>query len=232
VNEIKDNFYSVSKLKVGKDKPKGISKNLKVQLQERSEANFVEPDNSLSKTTTTTNYTLKVILIEFNDVHGDAKYTKADFENMLSGSNYFGISPDGETVYGSMDYYYGRMSSDGISIAATVLNNTVGGYPVWLRLSHNKIHYDTTSTFWSVAESAANAAGLNISTGSNTKLVYIYSGNFYTGYLNPAAQPWNNRYRMCEKWAGRGPYYNQETDGPITFSHIGIHCHEFGHLLA
>ena len=35
---------------------------------------------------------------------------------------------------------------------------------------------------------------------------------------------------MCKKWGGRGVYDN-ETHPAITFSHIGIHCHEFGHLL-
>lgn len=225
--------YSLSDQKVGIHAPGNLPKNLVVHIADRPDAPF-EPRHTrdeLKKTSVTT-YTLKVVLVEFDDVSGDSDYETSDFEDMLDGSSYTGTSPDGENVYGSMDYYYNRMSGGDCRINATVLNSTdANGKPVWLTLPDDKEDYnDGTSNFWSDAASAATSAGFNITTGSTTKLVYIYAGNFYTDNLVPAAQPSSNRYRMCEKWGGRG-YYNDETTGTITFSHIGIHCHEFGHLL-
>lgn len=233
VSGIESSRYKLSDKRVGIHNPGNLPKGLTVHINDRPIPPF-EPNGTtdgLNKTSVTT-YTLKVVLVEFSDVAGDNNYYVSDFESMLDGANYSGTSPDGENVYGSMDYYYNRMSGGNCRINATILNNTDGnGKPIWLTLPDDKDDYkDGTSNFWSDATSVANSAGLNITTGSTTKLVYIYAGNFYTQFLNPSAQSANNRYRMCEKWGGRG-YYNDEVTGNITFSHIGIHCHEFGHLI-
>ncbi|MBN2411455.1 hypothetical protein JXQ31_07165 [candidate division KSB1 bacterium] len=238
-----DKKYHLSKFKVGIDQPLGLQKNLKVKLKERNDSNHgnniknTSLNEKLNKIASTTNYTLKVVLCQFDSsVYGDAAYTASDFENMLSGSNYFGNngSPNDEDIYGSMDYYYSRMSNNMVRINAVVMNDTENDFPVWLTLPHYKLEYQNgTYDFYADAVAVAADSGIDISTNSTTKVVFIYAGNQYTGSLNPQAESVNNWYRMSEKYAGKGEN-NYDTEDPpsnLTFSHIGTHCHEFGHLL-
>ncbi len=164
-----NNQYDLSSLKVGIDLPVNITKKLAVKTPvQRPEIKDEPPLKGMR-----TSYTLKVVLVDFTDVVGDPDYTKSDFENMLSGSNYI-ESPDNEQAYGSMSYYYETMSQGNVSINATVINNSPGGMPEWVHLSNNKNHYLTNYTIFTDAENAAIAAGLDVSTSSTTKLVYIY----------------------------------------------------------
>ena len=126
--------FVLTKLKVGVDKPVGIPKNLvkknpfAVKPQKLTGEVNVAANNRLSKVTVT-NYTLKVLLVEFQDVHGDINgktYTRTNFKNMLDGSNYTS-SPDGEATFGSMNQYYNSMTNSNVTITATVLNNSGGG---------------------------------------------------------------------------------------------------------
>lgn len=194
---------------------------MKVEMDfERPDSSSIsENDGGLKKTTTTT-YTLKVILVEFSDVEG-SDYSKSDFEDMLSGSAYDDEDPDGRTVYGSMDQYYDIMSSGNITINAVVQNDAPGGQPVWIPLPDTKYDYYTGSLldFFDDAEAAAIDSGIDVSTSSTTKIAYIYAGVAMKGGLNAAAQPSEDRYKVSELH-----YYNY-------FAGIGPHCHEFGHLL-
>ncbi len=68
-----------------------------------------------------------------------------------------------------------------------------------------------------------------MSTNSTTKLCIVYAGHMYRtkGGLHPHAV--GNEYIMSEKFAFGDPYNQERND--TTFSGIGVHCHEFGHLL-
>lgn len=82
------------------------------------------------------------------------------------------------------------------------------------------------------AYNAGVAAGFNMTTNSTTKMVYIYAGNYHGGGLNPQVDYiGGEHYIMSEVWGGRGHYDEGTYATGYTFAHIGIHCHEFGHLL-
>ena len=63
-----------------------------------------------------TTWTLKVLLVEFSDVHHNTtpNYTYNNFNNLFFSTNVYVstnmYSPDGEPVYGSMRDYYSIMS--------------------------------------------------------------------------------------------------------------------------
>ncbi|MHB2153828.1 immune inhibitor A domain-containing protein [Calditrichota bacterium GD2] len=144
------------------------------------------------------------------------------------------LSPDGEAVYGSMRDYYSIMSNGNFDITGYILNkdNNNDGKPDWIALSNTKNYYNlhSVNTFLSDAKSAAISQGLDVSTNSTTKLCVIYAGHMYRtlGGLHPRAVG-GIEYIMSEKFAFGDPYNQERSDA--TFSGIGVHCHEFGHLL-
>jgi M6 family metalloprotease-like protein len=230
--------FILTQFKVGIDKPVGIPKNLVktnpfATRPQSLNSEMNQSDNNRLAKVTVTNYTLKVLLVEFQDVHSDVNgrsYTRSNFKNMLDGSNYT-TSPDGEIAFGSMNQYYNSMTNGDVVINATVLNSSSGNdLPTWVRLSYNKNDYfNYTRNFFTDAYNAGVAAGYDLSTSSTTKLVYIYAGNYYGNGLNPRAS--GSNYMMFEVWGGD---YNEdlpEHSQLHTFAHIGIYCHEFGHLL-
>lgn len=182
--------------------------------------------------------TLKILLVEFTDVHhrtSPSAYTKADFENLLGSSGVYVspnmYSPDGEEVYGSLRDYYSKMSSGNVTVTATVVNNLIKGVPVWISLPNTKGYYHSfqywNTPFFTDAIAAAVAAGLDVSTSSTVKLVIVYAGNTYflLRGLNPQAI--GDMYNMGERQDNPA---NQENPGD-KFSRIGIHCHEFAQVL-
>ncbi len=210
--------YILSEKKVGIDKALGITRNLKVTMDQRPvDSPTFKNENGLNKTATTT-YTLKVILVEFSDIGGTGSYAKSDYEDMLSGSSYT-LDPNSRTCYGSMDHYYDIMSDGNISIDATVQNSESGGLPVWITLPNTKYYYYSHSytEFFGDAETAASSAGINTSTSSTTKIAYIYADVAQKGGLN--ARRVGNTYTVAQIH-----YYGY-------FAGIGPHCHEFGHIL-
>ena len=184
---------------------------------------------------------LIVILVEFDDVTHDSRYTDGDFYSMLFGRNY-ARTPDGEEVYGSMYQYWSDMSCGTYEVRGRIANqigeNDSGDpIPEWIALGRDKGYFhgvDRTSFIGTALDSAVSQQGLDVSTSDRRKLCIIYAGNVYFSSdvgkgLVPA---WNLGYRtytMSEKWAA--PHTgNSETD-LAKFSHIGAHCHEYGHSL-
>jgi M6 family metalloprotease-like protein len=182
---------------------------------------------------------LKILLVGFTDIgpqkniDGVPKYTKTDFEDLLgSFATYVSpgkYSPDGDPLYGSMEDYFSKMSSGNVTINASLLNHVdpESDRPVWVGLTHSKSYYSYNFVIFSSSEAlaAAELAGLDVSTSSNTKLAIIYAGNISNGGLTPEAI--GDMYIMSEV---QGRPYNQENSSD-KFSRIGIHCHEFAHLL-
>jgi M6 family metalloprotease-like protein len=200
-----------------------------------------------------TTWTLKVLLVEFTDVkhrnpqnHGLPAYTFEDWNNMLFSEGVYVspnmVCPDGKKVYGSMRDYYAKMSDGEFTLTGYVVNrdDDHDGIPDWISVANTKLYYANSGlgTFNGPAKQAAQAAGLDISTpGNATKLVIVYAGNTYRG-SKPNGQPgWNGlnpnalgkEYIMGERYKQGVPYTNEHPDA--IFSGIGIHAHEFGHLL-
>ncbi|MBL1214220.1 MAG: T9SS type A sorting domain-containing protein [Ignavibacteriae bacterium] len=200
---------------------------------------------------TATTWTLKILLVEFQDVkHKSPGYTYTDFNNLFFSNGIYvspnKYSPDGEQVFGSMRDYLHIMSDGEFTLTGSVVNidETKDGVPDWLTLPFRKGQYDSSSysNFKNDAITAANTAGLNISTNSTTKLAIIYAGHTYRGHwyeivgpdtiphlsgLNPRAS--GSKYINGELFACCSPYRSERPDA--KFSEIGINVHEFLHLM-
>lgn len=204
-----------------------------------------------------TNITLKVLLVEFQDVkHRNPSYpsnlklpayTYDDFNNMLFSEDIYYFpniySPDSAKVFGSLRDYYNIMSNNHLDITGDILNVDLNkdNIPDWIVLDKSKEYYDRSNLgeFKAEAKSKATIEGLDISTDSETFLAIIYAGQTYRCYnkqsLIPQAFIEDHEYIMGERFASYAPY-REERDDPSEnrvshFAHIGIHAHEFGHLL-
>ncbi len=215
----------------------------------------IAADNETCTTTsasTSTQYlnvalTLKILLVDFDDVPARSQYTRADFENMLLSLGSYVVpatTPDGDPVYGSLHDYFNKMSSGNVVITGRIVNRRgPGNRPIWLRMPSwgTKANFD--QGLWAFGENARSVAafeGLDVSTPDPfTFLTIIYAGNTYycrqifPGQfrgctLNPQVPfPGAQYYIMSELW---GSPANQENPTD-KFARIGGHCHEFAHLL-
>lgn len=243
--------YSPSQFKVAIDAPRGITKQLErsaernafiAQQRAQFEASLAAVQAGSPEQPLMATYTLKLLLVEFQDFRhrnpsqdGRSEYTFQNFENLFfSFGTYNTTSPDGESVFGSVRDFYYQMSDGDLTITGYVLNNDNNndGVPDWVLLDYNKADYQNYTRYLytdALDKAAQENPPLDTSTGTFTKLVVIYAGNWWLGGgLHPAAQQSLNRYRMSERL-----FYNSANQDPTNapFSHIGIHCHEFGHLL-
>ncbi len=229
----------LSNLRVGIDAPSNIPKNLSAHIlrpeQLRKQSLIPSgPSEAMAAT-----WTLKVIMVEFQDVYGHPDWTRANFLNMLFSSNYYNTefngvkspAPDSEDVFGSLRDYYDAMSNGNVTITGQILNSPLpgGDKPHWIRLAHNKNYYRNNSymILHNEAIDSANARGYDTTTGSTTKLVILYAGNFYLSNLNP--RNLGDSYIIFERGGGRGSY--DGNDYGVPFGHIGVRAHEFGHFL-
>jgi len=139
--------------------------------------------------------------------------------------------------------YYRDMSQSAFTLSGAVLNQVNNGIPTWVILSNTKMYYHNQSyagiftQFANAVLAAAQAQqGIVPTLDATHKLCIIYAGNMYVandvgiGQLHPAAS--GNVYIMNErfKYPPQGIPRNSEVND-ATFSHIGVHSHEFGHIL-
>ncbi len=137
--------------------------------------------------------------------------------------------------------YFSLMSDGEFDLDGYIINpdNNHDNVPEWIMLPNTKEYYASHyyPIFINAVMQVANAAGFDISTNSTTKLAIIYAGHTYRGKspdeqlsyngLNPRA--FGNTYLMGERFAPYSPYVQERPDA--IFCGIGIHAHEFGHLL-
>ena len=179
------------------------------------------------------------------DTEDYPEYTVSNFENMLFGDNYTGRSPDNDVVYGSMRQYYEDMSrqrgtdTTPYAINGRVVNQVLeddSDIPVWVTLGNTKSSFDSIEGRTkeqarkifrnAVLAAAESQQGIDTTTTATRKICIIYAGNRYgAAALNP--HHYKSIYVMSEKVSlPTGVDHNSD-----KFSHIGVHCHEFGHLL-
>jgi M6 family metalloprotease-like protein len=184
--------------------------------------------------------TLKILLVEFTDVKhrtSPSAYTKTDFENLLVSNGVYVSpnmhSPDNENVYGSLRDYYQKMSNGNLTITGFVVNNVQNNIPIWITLPNTKTYYDNRNydTLIAHVKSAATTKGLNIGgLGDYVKLAIIYAGNiYYNSILNPSTDNLGTLYIMSER--NGSPIRPSGEHSTDVFSRIGVHCHEFAHLI-
>lgn len=188
---------------------------------------------------------LGVILIQFSDYQtnwdgmGSVKdtisldrYIFNNYYDMLFSEGIyigFNVHPDeNNEVFGSMRDYYLEVSharpGGQFSLTGNILNDVDGNnVPIWYTASHPKSYYDSLAlqdrSLKNEAIAMANNNGFN--TDNYDKLCIIY-----------AVQLGSNGHSLNSQadYVG-GTFYITGEKVQNAFAHIGIHCHEFGHLL-
>jgi hypothetical protein len=179
---------------------------------------------------------LAVILVEFPDAphfqdpqhpRRPFGYLRADFDGLLFSQNFWyapaesslvSPHPEQHPVYGSMRDYWWQMSRPNGSAGALILTGNVvnpqdgNGIPLWIEMRDSIEHYDF-ETLVDEAKSRAIQLGYLDTTQYNAFAI-IYAGI--------SARLWHR--------AGADSYIAEERRYG-AFEHIGLHCHEFGHLL-
>ncbi len=155
-------------------------------------------------------YRLAVLLVEFPDT--PASYAPADFEQMLFSEGYTYVSPaPGEPAFGSLRDYYLAMSNAMLSVTGQAFN--------WVQADSNKSYYERHGN---LRFEALNKSGVSLADFDG--YVIIYAGTVGPSGSNLWPQTFSAggklHYLMSEKWLSR-----------YDFAPIGVHCHEFGHLL-
>ncbi len=177
------------------------------------------------------------------------EYTVSHFETMLFGSQYTGFSPDNEPVYGSMRQYWADMSKESYTLKGRVANRVKPGtnIPIWITLGDTKSNFhtrqkDARAHFRRAAlDSAASQQKIDVSRNARRIICIIYAGNMYVDDpttdtkekgLHPSYELRKHNYTMSERWAYPVPEDPRNVErNYANFSHIGVHCHEFGHVL-
>lgn len=195
-----------------------------------------------------------VVLVYTDDRHyaikettNTQKYEYVNFQYLLDSDNfvYNDVNPDGDAVFCSVRDYYHEVSwcaeEDTFQqdIRFTILNDVVADTIVWVYVPGIFMGPDSIRTwsgctsFFNAAAASAIASPYNLSFTGYDDICFIVGGYIPSGsacvsgimsniqlggYLYPTY--WQN-----EQWigfaAGNSP----------TFSHIGGHCHEYGHVL-
>lgn len=230
-----------SDLVVTKDPPPAFSLNLGpegdflAQLNEQR----LERDKLRSKSVYLNDFTLNVILIEFEDVKhnnpnyhdgrsldewygdNDEPYSLQEWELALASENEYhdpsgsmGLHPDGVPIFGSLVDYFNDMSQQTININVNILNPPLNlgepdGEPFWIPMQINK-----TSYHGSVSQviNRAGDFGINIPyPTSSEKLAIVMAGNMRTDGYSPQA-PTDRYYYTVEQM---GMSSNYELNGSV-----------------
>jgi M6 family metalloprotease-like protein len=172
-------------------------------------------------------FKLAVLLIEFADRKHNAKYAGKDFEQVMFSSGEYTKAPDGRPTYGSLRDYYKEMSLGTFDVTGKVFD--------WLTLPQPWAYYDaqdmgggeegTHTVFQDALEAARSKLGANALDGFDG-VVFLYAGERQS---LRGSQLWPHRSSV-QVGSRHVPYYIIE-EGGERFASIGVHCHEFGHML-
>ena len=183
----------------------------------RAEAAGAEEDESSHSypgmTPAPTEFRLAILLIEFPESTPAVLHTyePAQIEQMLLSANSYVTTPGGKAAYGSMRDYFHAMSGGQFSLTGQVFG--------WQTANQSKAYYEEKGD-WELLDEAIAKSGVNEANFDGFAL--IYAGDALWGNLLwPHAYMGGPRlsYTMSEKFASE------------DLSDIGVHTHEFAHLL-
>ncbi|MFQ5485700.1 MAG: M6 family metalloprotease domain-containing protein [Desulfobacterales bacterium] len=155
-------------------------------------------------------YNLAVLLIEFPDVA--ATYSPGAFDELLFSEGFTFVSPaPDEPAFGSMFDYYQKMSNGRFAIKGEVFD--------WVVADHEKEFYENQGN---ISSEVLEKTGVDLTRFDGFTVIYSGTVGSSKGNLWPKTLSAGGKlhYLMSEKWL-------QNYD----FAPIGVHCHEFGHLL-
>ena len=181
--------------------------------------------------------------IEVNNPIYPNPYSKSHFDNLMFSTDYWtGVHdpegdetltphPESHELFGSFRDYYNQQSCGNLDIYGrgatdadngnSIVNRDVGGLPEWVVLDEPKEFYYGDHLDFELREIFVNdvitkASSMDIDLSQYEKLVFVIAGDRGSGILWP--NTFQNNYIASER--------------NITgFEHIGVHAHEFGHLL-
>jgi len=172
-------------------------------------------------------FRLAVLLVEFADVKHEVRYTAKDFARLLFSTGEYAKSRDGRTTHGSMRDYYKEMSCGTFDVDGEVFD--------WVQVPEKWAYYDaqdmgggdgSASTVFEDSLRVLKARQGGDVLAKFDGVVVLYAGERKS---LRGSQLWPHRASV--PIGGRHlPYYITE-EGGATFNSIGVHCHEFGHML-
>jgi len=184
-----------------------------------------------------------VILVDFADsVHLQKIYKRQYFNDMIfsnSGAWFDTVvtdpnvtHPENQKIFGSLRDYLnqqscGKLDIIGKNMQAEILNPpdpNNDSIPDWVYLDQTKEYWNSQPEHTNIMGAALNKFMIkfpNINLSEYDRFIFIYAGEEGFNALWPRASYYNG-LQMSERWYG---------GSNAVFSHIGIFCHEFGHLL-
>ncbi len=172
-------------------------------------------------------FRLAVLLVEFSDRRHHPEYDREDFERMLFSTGEYSTSPDGRATHGSLRDYWREVSVGTFDVQGRVFD--------WVTVPGTWSYYDaqgmgggepgTRTVFEDALAGALGRFGAN-ALDAFDGVVFLYAGERES---QRGSQLWPHRASVAA--GGRDlPYYIIE-EGGVRFASIGVHCHEFGHML-
>ncbi len=159
-------------------------------------------------------FRLAILLIQFPADQSNpavpGTYTPAQIDKMMLSANSYATTPGGKAAYGSMRDYFHAMSGGQFSLTGQVFG--------WQTANESKAYYDLNGD-WGLLEEAIAKSGVNVANFDGFAL--IYAGAAGSNQLWPHAYMGGSplSYTMSEK------FYSED------LADIGVHTHEFAHLL-
>ena len=172
-------------------------------------------------------FNLAIVPFEFSDVKHNADFKLADFERMFfSRGEYVKRSPSGEKVYGSLADYYVENSEGKLRVKGRVFD--------WVALAKTREYFELRKMGDREAskELLPKALALLLERDGADCLdgfdgiVFMYAGK--QTYLRPWML-WPHRASIRAGKKTLAYYLNAE--GGKFFNAVGVHIHEFGHML-
>lgn len=159
-------------------------------------------------------FRLAILLIEFPAEQTNPAvlhtYSQAQVNQLLLSADTYHTTPLGDVAHGSMRDYYDTASFGQFSLAGQTLP--------WVLASHSKAYYDANGD-WDLMQEAIIKSGVNLADFDGYALVYAGAAG--------SANLWPHAYMGGDTLS----YTTSEQFLSTDLSDIGVHCHEFGHLL-
>ncbi|MDP6424857.1 MAG: M6 family metalloprotease domain-containing protein [Planctomycetota bacterium] len=172
-------------------------------------------------------FKLAVICIDFKDVKHNPAFTTTDLERMLFSKNEYRRAPDGRVTCGSMRDYYEEQSVGTFEVEGKVFD--------WVTVPETWSYYDEQdmgagdgsrrTVFRDALAGLYEKFGKKALAG-HRGIVFLYAGERKS---LRGSQLWPHRSTITAGGLPK-PYYIVE-EGGKEFASIGVHCHEFGHML-
>ncbi len=172
-------------------------------------------------------FALAVVLFDFPDAAHNGEFKPAEFERMLfARGTYTGKSPSGERVYGSLADYYAENSGGKLEVAGKCFD--------WVTLAKTREYFEERRMGDREASKELLPKAVELVQARDGEgcfdaydgIVFIYAGK------QTYKRPWMLWPHRASIKAGKRtlPYY-LNAEGGKYFNAIGVHVHEFGHML-